>query len=483
MDGATNSNSEPFVTVDHQTPLAPIETIFRPLFSSDYTRKVDKTTDIAGRLPNAVYTLPPHLVQAIVGLAEVTYATRKTLVAECTKFYLADRQYEESKEVFVDTEDDESTTITLDCGRLYSEGDNRQGQCGIGSDEEEVTFPCPIRLSPVLQVWCGHYRWFAKTTRGLYAWGNGSLGLGDDDLNNQPRRVPIDIEVLTVYLTSDQSLFRTSSGWLGCGDNSYGQLALGHSCENVTTPALIPGSDGVTRLTGDVNVTFAFTDGGLLASGDNRYGQCGVGSTERHIPTLTPVALPYDVKGRVGRVVCDGGSSFFIAGRRCFVAGSNGDGRLGMWSKEAIIRTPTELHVPVDDVIIDFDEIWISIFDFCVTVIRSGNTLLACGDNRLRKVSTANTRKLTTLTTLSLPGPVVKVFVDCGFMFVQLTDGAWVGRGRYDSKYFAHIPEADLIIGFYLPGWTPVTDEIAEVLNAREAADNLMFLPEPITNS
>ncbi len=70
-----SSTSE--ISGDCQTSPAPIETVSRLLFSSDFYRKVDKTTDIAGRLPNAVYTLPPRLVQAIVGRAEVTDATRK----------------------------------------------------------------------------------------------------------------------------------------------------------------------------------------------------------------------------------------------------------------------------------------------------------------------------------------------------------------------------------------------------------------------
>ncbi len=61
MDGATNHFSGASTTEtagDRQTSPALIETVSRALFSSDYYRKVTKTTDIAGRLPNAVYTLP-----------------------------------------------------------------------------------------------------------------------------------------------------------------------------------------------------------------------------------------------------------------------------------------------------------------------------------------------------------------------------------------------------------------------------------------
>ncbi len=146
MNGATNNYSGPSatnITGDRQKSPARIETVFRPLFSSagkfqissDYTRKVDRTTDITGRLPNAVYTLPPRLVHAIIGRAELSAATREALVAECKKFYLASREYEESKVVFVDKHHDEITTITLDCGRLCSEGFNREG---LGSDRRRT---------------------------------------------------------------------------------------------------------------------------------------------------------------------------------------------------------------------------------------------------------------------------------------------------------------------------------------------------------
>ncbi len=322
----------------------------RTLFSSDYYRKVTKTTDIAGRLPNAVYTLPPRLVQAIVGRAELSAATREALVAECKKFFLAHREYEESKETFVDVCYNMSTTITLDCGRLYSEGDNHGGQCGIGS-EEKVIGPRLIRLPPVLQVWHRGSRWFADTTRGLYAWGrnsSGRLGVDDDENVRKPRRVLIDGDVLDVSLLPGASFFRTDSGWFGCGANRGGQLGLGHTDE-VITPAPIPGSEGVTRWRGNYAITFGFSDDcddSLLVCGKNSYGQCGVGSTDDEITTLTPVDLPDDVKGRVDRVVCYGDSSFFITGRRCFAVGFNGDGELGLGSDAVAIPTPTSCRSP-----------------------------------------------------------------------------------------------------------------------------------------
>ncbi len=505
MDGATNNHSgasSTKITGDRQTSPAPIETVSRLLFSSDYYRKVDRTTDIAGRLPNAVYTLPPRLVQAIVGRAELSAVTREALVAGCKKFFLASREYDESKEVFVDWHGDGSTTIALDCGRLYSEGNNRFGQCGIGSEEYNVTGPRLIRLPPVLEVWHHVGRWFANTTRGLYAWGwnddGGWLGVGDDEHGIQPRRVPIDGDVLDVSMLPGASFFRTASGWHGCGSNRHGRLGLvsmvaesdtgwtvsgwlgrptvsgqlGIGQDKVTTPAPIPGSERVTRWGGNYATTFGFCDAGILSCGRNVNGQCGVGSTIDEVTALTPVALPDDVKGRVGQVDCDGGP-FFISGRRCFGCGYNGCGQLGIGSDERRIFTPIELPVPVDVIITRAD----------VTVIRSGNTLLACGDNRNRQIFTNNTPKITTPTPLDLPGPVVKCFLDYGSIFIQLEDGAWVGRGIYYRHHFTPVPKADLIDEAFLPGWTPVNDNCAEKLNALEADDDVMILPEPVANA
>ncbi len=444
-------------------------------FSSSFTRKVDKTTDIDGKLPNAVFTLPPHLVHAIVGLADVTSATREALMAECKKFYLAFREHQKNKEVFVDRVNNKHTTVALDGGRLYAEGSNRFGQCGIGSEEPEVTGPRLIRLPTVLQVWHSSGRWLAKTSRGLYGWGlnnhwdlGARLGLGDDELILKPRRVPIDGAVLEVKMTLPASFIRTGAGWFGCGHNQVGQLGAGH-CDKVTAPAFMRGSKGVTRwIFGKMAETiFGETEDGILACGINGYGNCGVGSTDNDIYTLTPVALPDDVKGRVDRVVFDEQATFFVCGRRCFGCGENEVGQLGVRSETVVIRTPAEMPVPVDDIVSDNG----------VTVIRSGDTLLACGHNELNHISSTLAPMFPTPTPIDLPGPIVKAYVSSNVICVQLPDGAWVGRGMYNDELFTPVPEEDLVIVAddedseeldpCVNTWTPVTEMYAELLNTR----------------
>ncbi len=166
---------------------------------------------------------------------------------------------------------------------------------------------------------------------------------------------------------------------------------------------------------GDYGTTFVFTAGGLLASGDNTHGQCGVGSIE-----------------------------------------------------ETIV-TPIELPVHVDDIVIS---------GIGVTIIRSWDTLLACGNNEKWQIASNGTRQFTAPTPLDLPGPVVKVSVGHMNVFVQLTDGSWGGRGEYDGDIFFD-PDGGWI---FVSGWTPVDDTFAGELNAREAGNRVMFLPNPIAN-
>ncbi len=482
MDGDTSNALNISVTTSterHQNTPPPSATASQPSrsfeppgFSSDYTRKVDRTIDIAGKLPNAVFTLPGYLVQAIIGRADVENETRRALVVECKKFYLAHREYEENKVVFVDGAADNCTSVTLDCGRLYSEGFNLSGECGIGSTEMNVPGPRLVRIPPVLQVWFSYYRWVAKTTRGLFAWGDngGVMGLDkgpDEECVRQPRKVPIDDDVLDVHLGPLSTFIKTDAGWLGCGMNSLGQLGLGHT-DKVPTFVPVPVRERVTRWTGDEYLTFAWTDCGFMSCGKN-IGQFGKNHADPYdgtnsVTTLTPVALPDDVKGRVDRVVSGPSFVFILSGRRCFGCGLNTTGQLGLGSDSTFIGTPTELPVAVDDLFIRFG----------VTVIRSGDTLLVCGENWGGLISTDEIEMLATPTPLDLPGSVVKVIVGWCSIFVQLTDGAWVGRGAYDDRTFI-ATGADAVNG-NLRGWTPIKDEYAVGLSNTPAGDGVMIL-------
>ncbi len=194
---------------------------------------------------------------------------------------------------------------------------------------------------------------------------------------------------------------------------------------------------------------------------------CGVGSTD-DVTTLTPVVLPDDVRGRVDRVVSCNGSSFFITDRRCFGCGSNGEGQLGLGHTN-YVNAPTELPIPVNDIIA-----------YCsLTVIRSGDTLLACGDNRhgqiLSELSNAS-RQFTSPTNVKLPGSVVKVVVDSESICAQLKDGSWVGQGKYVSGCFAMYLVRKVTFGRFRK-WAPICAEYINRLDVQEPGATMMLWP------
>ncbi len=438
----------------------------RNVFSSWYTRKVTKTVNIDGRLPNALFTLPTHLIRAVVRTAAIDGAARREFHAICRKFLLAEEDGRCSVQTFVN----DGTTMALDCGRLFSSGNNSFGQCGVVSEEDEVTGPRHVRLPPVLRLWCDTCGYLALSTRGMYAWGSnnrGRLGLGDVGGHIVvPSRVPVPGDGINVNAMPTAVFIRTTSGWYGCGDNSRGQLGIG-STRAVTTPTPIPGSEGVTRWRTTGFVTFSFAVSGLKATGGNRLGQCGVGREDVVISTLSPVTLPDDFKGRVDRILTNHDSSFFLSGRRCFGCGCNEYGELGVGSDTKEVRTPLEVRVPVDDVM-----------SWCgQTVIRSGGALFCCGDNSMTQIHSDGTDDITSPVPIDLPGPVVAVAVIGDNIFVQLKDGAWVGRGGAMVTVFETQASRHSDLG-RLPGWTK--SSVFDRAFALEAGARVMTLPEPV---
>ncbi len=406
--------------------------------SSSYTRKVNVTTNIPGRLPNTIYTLPFHLVQAITCRADVENSTSQAMFAICRKFSFAQSDFDDNKL----TDDDQWSTLTTYsyCGRVYAEGSNVVGECGIGSEEHEVTRPRLVRLPPVLQVWCGNRTTFAKTARGLYAWGDNSMGqLGvssPNDYESLPCRLPLTVDICSMM---DRTFFRPTptSDWLATGANYHGASGVGPHQHRLIKPAVIPQSGRVDQWTAMGMTTFGWINGQdgaeIVACGNNEDGQAGVDDFIDAITTLTPVALPEDVKGRVDRIITDNNqSAFFICGRRCFACGNNESGQLGLGTQDAVVMYPAELPVPVDDLLIFGAD------THYTTVIRSGNELLACGSNHASQIMSGGSENIHVPVRFGIPNPVVKIVGLRNNIFVQLADGGFFGRGVEHSRYFFH---------------------------------------------
>ncbi len=492
MDKDTNSHAQPFtadVTWGIET-----ETAFQPLcnddlkFSSYYTRKVDRTVDIKGRLPNAIYTLPAHLIQAIIGRAGLTDKTREVMFAECQKFFLANSQYERSKFTYVDGVPGKCTTITLDCGRLFAEGNNYHGQCGLASTKRTITGPRLIRIPPVLSLWHSRMTWWAQTTLGFYVWGENyqswlrQLGMGDGFVS-KPLMLSIcqeGDEVIDLHM-SYHALFikkKYHPCWLCYGTNYLGQFGLGHA-EWVTKLTPIPGSERINRWITGCGRSFAITNNSILACGSIYGGQCGVGrvsNAKKGIIPLTPVILPPEFLAKVDRVECGSYISYFLAGTRCFVCGWNIRGQLREWTASRFIRTPIELPIAVDD--IAFAPMFIP---NAVTAIRCGNTLLYWNIVIRRRRRGEDDSATTPPTRIEIPADAVKVIIDADRgVFILKADGSWVGRGSYEGWIFEPDDKSTGEYDHHQPivEWTGLTEKFADRLTHTAPGREVMRLPK-----
>lgn len=251
--------------------------------------------------------------------------------------------------------------------------------------------------------------------------------------------------VVDVQAFPSATFIKVSAGWWVCS---------ARHCQN---PGFIPDSGHVTRWWAGDDVAFGSSarDTGMFAIwGDDGVGQCGVGAAR---PAggeyrLTRVRLPGKVC--VHRVICAGKSTFVLSGRRCFACGDNCEGQLGIplspsqqtvtlgFSSGVFSPTPIELPIPVDDLISDD-----------ITVIRSGDTLLACGNNEFRQISPTDAKFIAHPTPLDLPGRATAAATSLGQLLV-LCDGVWVGRGWYNEDHFHPVDGLD--INDALGGWVAV---------------------------
>ncbi len=409
--------------------------------TSTYDRDVDVTCNIAGKLPNRVFTMRVSTILAVMCRAEVSGESRE-LPFLCRKFFMARQAFLQDRL----TIEDGKMCLSLSDGRLYTEGGNNYGQCGVGSTTA-TSGPRWVRLPPVVEAWYCIHGTFALTSHGLvahtagdgegdslHAWGNnwcGKLGVGlIQESVTRPRRVVLPGAVRDVRVLGFMTLFRVDDDdWLGCGFNQESQIGVPHDPIDTDykaqpVPTRIPGSAGVTRWEHHAGSTFAWTPNGLLMCGNNGQRQSGCGSTDNDtIKTLTPVILPERV--RVDRVVATGSMTFFFDHRRCFACGDNMYGQLGLALPDRSVFTPRELPFPVDAIATVG---WTTLF-------LTNGAILCCGANPHRALPRRPPTVLDPLP-LSLPGSATRVVLERTRVFVQRGDGGWFGRGESHPRVF-----------------------------------------------
>ncbi len=174
-------------------------------------------------------------------------------------------------------------TILIKQGDLYAWGNNEHGQLGLGNLANQNS-PQKIDLDNVIVVASSTYYTMAVTINNkLYAWGDnsfGELGLGNNFVHNLPQKVNLDnVRIIkcgdahTMAITTNNELY----AW---GRNNYGQLGLGKNsdniCENNFPQQVCPG--GIRSVScGIFHTAIITTCGDLYACGDNTYGQLGLG--------------------------------------------------------------------------------------------------------------------------------------------------------------------------------------------------------------
>ncbi len=408
-------------------------------------RPVTKTVNIEGGLPNRIFTLVyPALSAILVG------AESDVVPFLCRKFFIVWNSFNKDQTTFADR----GTTTILKDGRIYAEGNNLQSSCALPASAS-VWIPRlrHIRLPPVLQVWAGHGGWFAKTTRGMYSWGNcedNRLGHAIDDYSpstqNRLGRVDLAEDVIDVLTYPECTFFRTKDGWWACGCCTDGQLATGQGEMASHPPLRIPDSADIQHIYSNEASTFALTTrGDLLAAGRNRNGQLGISSesdSEDHFiavdlaSILANSSLSSDLgdvstRVEVNRVYCSSSSTFILlASQVCLVCGMDSNHNLGLGTHGggvSIVRTPRPLPFLVRDVITAHGT---TIF------IDGGGTVLACGHNDRSQIGPRYHNAGSDIRTpipLDLPWPVERLVIGDEMLFAKTPQGKWYARGNNDS--------------------------------------------------
>lgn len=206
---------------------------------------------------------------------------------------------------------DISTKGTHTCGlssakQLYCWGENSFGQLGTG---DKVDRDAPVNITSqgallgktIAQVATGLSTTCVITTDSrVICWGRNQSGKISDtgvdvtlptDITDRGALVgngaPVEVD-----LGDEQICVRTATGKLICwGDNQYGQIGVGSSGNDITTPTLVSvGGKTITAVkTGGYTTCALASDGTFYCWGRNDYGQVGNGTT------TSPVTTPQNI--------------------------------------------------------------------------------------------------------------------------------------------------------------------------------------------
>jgi alpha-tubulin suppressor-like RCC1 family protein len=184
-----------------------------------------------------------------------------------------------------------SAAITVD-GAVYGWGDNRSGELGSG---DTISRALPAKLTGLpatsdVALGPAHSLFLATDGTLLAAGLNNHGQLGDGSTTNRAKPVTVAHDVRQASSGDGYSVAVTTARTvLSWGRAGSGQLGVPAPTADRTTPAAVPGTDGVVAVAaGGRHVLAVTASGRLLTWGDGGDGQLGSGATPA---SSTPTAM------------------------------------------------------------------------------------------------------------------------------------------------------------------------------------------------
>lgn len=182
-------------------------------------------------------------------------------------------------------------------GQVYTFGENRGGQLGLGVRSDRGTQPCLVPNLPwIAAVSCGFTHTLAVTEGGLvYSWGSGALGNGSLGTQLTPILVPLPVnyQATSVSAGLDHSAIlgttiENQGQLLVFGSGDKGQLGTGRSLQELY-PVPVPQSTAYTQVAcGWLFTLVIASDGAVFSCGTNEKGQLGT-RIARQRATFQPI--------------------------------------------------------------------------------------------------------------------------------------------------------------------------------------------------